>query len=415
MLAHLQKSKEAFEAMDYVLALVEIEKDWEYISEKNFSYFIRLHILLRELAGDYIGALEDVDNYQISDVVIRIRLLSKLGYYKEAQELVLNEMKKLPPTNRMKRDLIGLAGRRIDLLLNGIRLEDEDKNIEFNAILDPYCVVEHLLSLSKIELLKEVHNYFKKIVPETTINGLAKENKISAATLKDISSISFMNNVRGWLSEDEAFILFNFAKKIPEEHNIVEIGAWHGRSTLSLSYGSSRGLHAKVHSVDTHEGLPGIGGETYSKLLKNLRRYGFDNVVKIHKGKSKCVGRNWNFGEIGLLFIDGSHDYDSVKLDFSTWAPHMADGGYVLFHDVNQCGPNKFIRGLLLNNTNIVPIGYIDSIFAIRYYHIPVENKATNFWTNFLKDRYIAYDNWIKGEEDSLRNELRELYKQMEV
>jgi len=37
--------------------------------------------------------------------------------------------------------------------------------------------------------------------------------------------------------------------------------------------------------------------------------------------------------EIGLLFIDGRHDRDSVVLDIDLWEPLVAEGGSVIFHD----------------------------------------------------------------------------------
>jgi hypothetical protein len=35
-----------------------------------------------------------------------------------------------------------------------------------------------------------------------------------------------------------------------------------------------------------------------------------------------------------LIFIDGSHAYESVLSDYDIWANNLMPGGYLLFHDI---------------------------------------------------------------------------------
>jgi cephalosporin hydroxylase len=35
-----------------------------------------------------------------------------------------------------------------------------------------------------------------------------------------------------------------------------------------------------------------------------------------------------------LIFIDGSHAYESVLNDYKIWAKHLIIGGYLVFHDI---------------------------------------------------------------------------------
>ena len=54
---------------------------------------------------------------------------------------------------------------------------------------------------------------------------------------------------------------------------------------------------------------------------------------------SKEVAEVW-YLDIGMLFIDGSHDYDSVMSDLSSWVPHVLDNGLIALHDVgNETAP----------------------------------------------------------------------------
>jgi hypothetical protein len=37
---------------------------------------------------------------------------------------------------------------------------------------------------------------------------------------------------------------------------------------------------------------------------------------------------------LSLIFIDGSHAYESVLSDYNIWANNLITGGYLLFHDI---------------------------------------------------------------------------------
>ncbi|MGB6164958.1 MAG: class I SAM-dependent methyltransferase [Pseudonocardiaceae bacterium] len=46
---------------------------------------------------------------------------------------------------------------------------------------------------------------------------------------------------------------------------------------------------------------------------------------------------------MGLLFIDGLHDYRSVRGDYDHFAPWVPLGGYVAFHDYSANFPDVVI------------------------------------------------------------------------
>ena len=55
-------------------------------------------------------------------------------------------------------------------------------------------------------------------------------------------------------------------------------------------------------------------------------------VVPIRKHSTDV---RWNL-PIGLLFVDGLHDYLSVSRDFDHFAPWVVPGGLVAFHDYGK-------------------------------------------------------------------------------
>lgn len=149
-------------------------------------------------------------------------------------------------------------------------------------------------------------------------------------------------NVQGWLSHKEGLALEEFA--CASNNAIVEIGAFKGRSTVFLARGAKvRG--GLVHVVDHFRGSPEMrkngeneidevtkGESLYPHFCTTIRAFGLEDYVVPHIGWSRDIGLIWG-APIGLLFIDGSHDYKSVETDFNSWAGHVADGGLICFHD----------------------------------------------------------------------------------
>lgn len=172
-----------------------------------------------------------------------------------------------------------------------------------------------------------------------------------------------INSVPGWLSEEEAIILYDVAKNAPPGP-LVEIGAWLGLSTATLAFGAQdSGLDPDskfVVSVDTWEGSKNAAEEGYhSDIIRslgvtdlsnlhqeNILRLELSKWSKQFKGPSVPDGverARKEFSHISMLFIDGCHEYREVKQDFENWAPLVARGGSVLFHDSTWPGPERVI------------------------------------------------------------------------
>jgi predicted O-methyltransferase YrrM len=53
-------------------------------------------------------------------------------------------------------------------------------------------------------------------------------------------------------------------------------------------------------------------------------------------------------GWIDMLFIDGDHEYESVKRDIELWAPFVASGGLLCGHDYFDApGVQQAVREML--------------------------------------------------------------------
>lgn len=151
--------------------------------------------------------------------------------------------------------------------------------------------------------------------------------------------------VEGFLLPGQEEWLFRTTKSLPDGARIVEIGAYKGRSTLSLAYGCV-GSRRHVFSIDKFQGVyPDLNGNDrlQAEFLKgffdewsgNLEANGLSQYATPLSGDSQEIVRIWK-APVHLLFIDGSHQYDDVMADFRGFYPYVVPGGIVALHDVTQ-------------------------------------------------------------------------------
>jgi len=167
-----------------------------------------------------------------------------------------------------------------------------------------------------------------------------------------------MRQIEGWLEDDEADLLIAATAmaltKLPQPHALVEVGSYCGRSTVLLgSVVKTLCPAARVYAIDPHDGKVGaldqgirVMPPTLERLKRNLADAGLADLVTILPMHSWEVA--WD-RPIGLLFIDGLHDYANVARDFYHFELQLAPGGYVAFHDYADYYPGvkAFVNELL--------------------------------------------------------------------
>jgi predicted O-methyltransferase YrrM len=147
-----------------------------------------------------------------------------------------------------------------------------------------------------------------------------------------------IDSIQGWLYFDEAQWLYVAARSLSDHSNIVEIGSYHGRSTCCLAVGC-RESGKRVFAIDSFDGGPDLPrADSLAQFQSNIERLHLADYVQPIVGISTEVAKDWD-KPIHLLFIDGSHLYEDVMADFASFFPHVAPGGLVAFHDVQQAFP----------------------------------------------------------------------------
>ena len=146
------------------------------------------------------------------------------------------------------------------------------------------------------------------------------------------------DTIDGWLTHQEATYLFTAARDLPAGSDIVEIGTWHGRSAVALGMGA-RENRCRVVSIDHYLGsAEHVQPPSFERAQANVAEFGLGDTVELIRGNSAAAAESWE-REIGLLFIDASHDAEAVYADARAWLRHCRAGATVLFHDYDVGWP----------------------------------------------------------------------------
>lgn len=201
------------------------------------------------------------------------------------------------------------------------------------------------------------------------------------------------DSMDGWLTDNEGEFLYNAAKNCRGRGVIVEIGSWKGKSTVWLAKGSKAGNNVKVYAIDPHTGFSEHkrGGRrvwTFAEFKQNIRRANVEDAVVPIIRTSEDAAHDWKEKPVELLWIDGAHDYEIVKLDFDLWSPYLIEGGSIAFHDtIGWPGPGKVVKDEIYNSHHFANVGFIDSItYAQKVRANSSTERLRNRWVLFLKN-----------------------------
>ena len=154
------------------------------------------------------------------------------------------------------------------------------------------------------------------------------------STLRDVAG------VEGWLTDDQAWLLWRSAASLAPGARIVEIGSFQGRSTIVLARAAPAGT--EIVAIDPHAGndrgpqeIAGYEREAeadHEAFLANLARAGVGDRVRHVRAFSGAAHTDVD-GDIDLLYVDGAHRYGPARADIRDWGRRVRPGGTLLIHD----------------------------------------------------------------------------------
>lgn len=141
-----------------------------------------------------------------------------------------------------------------------------------------------------------------------------------------------VEGIDGWLTIAQGVTLFEEARRVQPGQWIVEIGSHHGKSTILLATAMPNG--AQLLAVDPFSDERWGGGEkSYGVFSQNVAQAELAREVAIYRGTSQAAASDWQGEPVGMLYVDGAHDWNSVLKDIDGWEKHVQLGGSVYFHD----------------------------------------------------------------------------------
>lgn len=155
----------------------------------------------------------------------------------------------------------------------------------------------------------------------------------------------------GWMTDLELAYLARTAQR---SRQIVEVGAWMGRSTCALAANAPDG--ASVWAVDTWLGSPEHQDMLRQRPAGWLQQQFLANTaglpvipVRMASVDAARLRQQLQLPPVDLVFIDGGHDYDSVRADIAAWQPLLASGGILCGHDFTEAwdGVRRAVREMV--------------------------------------------------------------------
>jgi predicted O-methyltransferase YrrM len=187
---------------------------------------------------------------------------------------------------------------------------------------------------------------------------------LSAEKLAVIKSC--FERTEGMVNFDEAVLLYCLASEV-SSGCIVEVGSYRGRSSVFLGRGSLDGANVPVYAIDPHKSFIGVLGGVFgpkdrTTFYRAMLDHGCSEIVSLINLSSEFFSSSW-IEPISLLWIDGDHSYEGVKMDFECWLPHLQVNASIAFDDATDpnLGPLKLIEELTVSKQfeRVVSVGKV--------------------------------------------------------
>jgi hypothetical protein len=145
----------------------------------------------------------------------------------------------------------------------------------------------------------------------------------------------FYEDIKGWSQfNDQGELLNMILPLLSGRLNIAEIGVYMGRMTAMwnvelINKGIDYTYFAIDHFLGSEEHEKGI--DYFGITVSNLNPIK-DNLTII---RNESVKQSSNYPDefFDIVYLDASHDYDSVKKDIKAWYPKVRKGGILCGDD----------------------------------------------------------------------------------
>ncbi len=180
------------------------------------------------------------------------------------------------------------------------------------------------------------------------VTATIKSLTIEPVTDAEKVMLDRVNSIQHMLSPLEPLALNRLCKKLPDKAKILEIGSYQGGSTVAIGHAIA-GTSSTLYCVDTWFDFIGLHDfadvdrsaiaddlVVFSNFLKNTSF--FSDNLRVLKGKASAFAELLAGAGFDLIFIDGAHDYESVRNDIKIAFSALKPGGLICGHDYHTAG-----------------------------------------------------------------------------
>ncbi len=130
--------------------------------------------------------------------------------------------------------------------------------------------------------------------------------------------------------------------------NYVELGVHTGASIAFLAQRlEETGRPFDLFGVDLWQWHDTEGEDPFNVMMARFDSLGINCVRPIRMSTLKAA-EMWPDQSVDFVFIDASHDYESVKADIIAWRPKIKPGGIISGHDYGEpCGVQQAVDELV--------------------------------------------------------------------
>lgn len=149
--------------------------------------------------------------------------------------------------------------------------------------------------------------------------------------------------IQGWFDFEDVY--HEAVERTPREGAMVEVGCWKGKSLchlLELAKKADKGID--IFGVDHFKGSidqPELVAEAQAKdiraeCFKNVKAMNYPGGCAIVTMPSVEAAKEFKDRSLDFVFLDASHDYQSVCSDIKAWLPKVKTGGILSGHDYDE-------------------------------------------------------------------------------
>ena len=202
--------------------------------------------------------------------------------------------------------------------------------------LNPLSIKE-ALSYGLPSIFRKLHTYLDTYDNHPLVTYIDDDIYNTKTLILDKLQLEF-NQIPGWFSYEQLYT--DVVEKLPNNANIVEVGAWFGKSTNFLAQKiKESGKRINFTTVDTFKGSPTedvhnntltvFDNDIYSEFMHSTIM--LDNLSNVNVIKDTSVNAKDLFlnNSLDFIMIDAGHTYEDVKSDINAWYYKVKPGGII--------------------------------------------------------------------------------------